>query len=65
MKFPQWLKRHRRKAKLTQSRLAEILGVSRQSINYWEAGKVATFSIKQLQLLLKALGCNTGDLPDE
>jgi DNA-binding XRE family transcriptional regulator len=65
MKFPQWLKHHRRKAGLTQSKLGEILGISRQSVNSWEAGRVATFSIKQIQLLCKALGCNAGDLPDE
>jgi DNA-binding XRE family transcriptional regulator len=65
MKFPQWLKHHRRKAKLTQSKLAEILSVSRQSINSWEAGRVASFSIKQIQGLCKALGCSTGDLPEE
>jgi DNA-binding XRE family transcriptional regulator len=57
MDFCFWLRLYRLKAKLSQKRLAEILGVSRQTVNYWESGKVSPkLTFNQWVDLCKLLG---------
>jgi DNA-binding XRE family transcriptional regulator len=63
MNFSNWLKTQRNYKKLTQKQLAKILGVSRQTINYWESGKSSISSLKQVQNLCKVLDCNIQDVP--
>jgi transcriptional regulator with XRE-family HTH domain len=62
MELKDWLRSKRKEKKLTQSKLAKLLGVSRQTLNYWEAGKAATFSVKQLRQIHKTLGCPCKDV---
>jgi DNA-binding XRE family transcriptional regulator len=63
MEFCIWLRLYRRKAKLSQKMVAEILGVSRQTVNYWETGKVnPRFSFEQMTKLCKVLECDISDL---
>jgi DNA-binding XRE family transcriptional regulator len=65
MKFNKWLQQNRQRMKLTQSELGKAIGVSRQTINYWECGRRPTFYIKQIQDLCKVLDCSFYDIPVE
>ncbi len=51
------IKRRRRAAGLTQDRLAELVGVSRQAVAKWEGG-LSLPSAENLFKLAKALGCS-------
>jgi putative transcriptional regulator len=65
LKFISPLMTLRQKAALNQSELAEILGVSKQTISNWEVGrKIPTLTIPQTKALCKALGVTLDDLPD-
>ena len=63
MNFSNWLKTQRNYKKLTQKQLAKTLGVSRQTVNYWESGKSKISTLKQVQNLCKALDCSIQDVP--
>ena len=54
----------REKAGLTQSELANVVGVSENTIANWEKGKAAKW-IRHLQKLCAALGCGIQDLDSE
>jgi transcriptional regulator with XRE-family HTH domain len=55
----------RTKAGLTQSDLAELLGVHPMTVSRWERGEVEpALNLKQVKALLLALKINPEELPD-
>lgn len=63
MTFPENLKTLRKKRHMTQAKLAEVCGVSQQSVQQWEGGK--TFpDLKKINLLRKALQVSADCLID-
>ena len=53
--------RLRKKAKLSQTQLAKVVGVSRCAVSAWEVGR-ATPKARWLKPLAKALSCQITDL---
>ena len=53
--------RHRKRLGLSQKRLGEMAGVSRQSVNYYEKARTLPES-KTLSALARALGVTPDDL---
>lgn len=60
-KFLEGLRARRKKAGLTQPKLAELVGTSRQSILQWETGDYWP-SASWLPKLAKACGCSIEEL---
>lgn len=56
------IKGHRMARKLTQERLAEIIGLSRIQVNGWESKKEVKIDGPMLNKLAKALEVNTNEL---
>lgn len=63
MNFKENLKRIRTERNLTQEQLANLIGVSKFSIQNYEQGKREP-SLELLESLVKALECNYTDLMD-
>ena len=55
---------YRKRAKLTQAKLASQLGLDQRSISAWEKGK-ATPSIQTIKKAAEVLNCNMDDLITE
>lgn len=59
------LKRERQLAGLTQAELAEMIGISQQTISKYELGKITPGHFKIIRQYEKALGVSAEDLfPD-
>ena len=55
------IKKMREKAKLSQEKLAELLGVTQGAVSQWESGEVSPTTDK-LPELAKILGCTIDEL---
>lgn len=64
MKFGDNLKQIRKSRKISQERLAEILGVSRQSVSKWETGENFP-SMQNIMCLCDTFKCKINDLVHE
>ena len=64
MKFGDNLRNLRKSKKMSQEKLAEKVGVSRQSVSKWETGD-AYPEINNIMILCKIFGCNINDLVNE
>lgn len=64
MKFGDNLKNLRKSKKMSQEKLAEKVGVSRQSVSKWETGD-AYPEMNNIMILCKIFGCNINDLVNE
>ena len=58
------IKNLRLNAKLTQTELAELLGIDQTTVNKWEMGKSSP-NIAKLPQLAKVLHCEIGDILTE
>ena len=61
MKFGENLKKLRKSKKMSQEKLAEKIGVSRQSVSKWETGE-AYPEMNNILILCKIFNCNINDL---
>lgn len=62
--FNQWLLVRRRELGLTQEDLAKRLGVSRQTVNNWETGRVSPkFSIDEWKAFCDVLQVSPSEIP--
>lgn len=62
--FSRWFLLKRREKGYTQSQIAEVLGVSDQTISNWERGKsIPVFTLNQMDLLCKEFDCNFSEIP--
>ena len=64
MKFGDNLRNLRKSKKMSQEKLAEKVGVSRQSVSKWETGD-AYPEMNNIMILCKIFGCNINDLVNE
>ena len=64
MKFGDNLRNLRKSKKMSQEKLAEKVGVSRQSVSKWETGE-AYPEMNNIMILCKIFGCNINDLVNE
>ena len=63
--FSHWFLLKRREKGLTQSQIAELLGVSDQTVSNWERGRsIPTFTISQLNRLCEEFDCEFSDIPE-
>lgn len=61
-----YLAKLRRDLNLTQRQIAEVLGVTVETINNWEVGlSEPKLTIRQVKSLLGVLQCSLDDLPDD
>ena len=58
------INKFREKARLSQEKLAEIIGVTQGAVHQWEKGLTAP-STGKLKKLAEALDCTVDDLLDE
>lgn len=64
LKFSQWFLLRRREQSLTQDQIADVLGVSGQTISNWEKGRsIPTLTIDQTKKLCKILNCVLDEIP--
>lgn len=61
MRYPLSLKDHRKRRKLTQGALAELIGVEQPTVQRWETGSRQP-DLAQIGMLADALGITPGDL---
>ena len=59
--FSRWLQILRKKANLTQPKLAKLAGISVITVKRWEKG-VRTPRIEEIQKLCEVLGCSESEL---
>lgn len=59
--FSRWLQKFRKKANLTQPKLAKLVGISVITVKRWEKG-VRTPRIEEIQKLCEVLGCSESEL---
>ena len=64
MKFGENLKKLRKSKKMSQEKLAEKIGVSRQSVSKWETGE-AYPEMNNILILCKIINCNINELINE
>jgi DNA-binding XRE family transcriptional regulator len=63
MTYQEWLRFKRGRSGLCQEELAEALGVSKQTISYWETGKgIPKLTPLQMMILCDKLGCSLSEL---
>ena len=64
LSFNEWFLLTRRKRNLSQSDIAEALGVSRQTVSNWEVGRsIPSLTIDQTKELCQVMGCSLADIP--
>lgn len=62
----QTLKDLRKRAGLSQERLARLLDVSGKTVSNWERGmSIASLTVPQMKALCHALGVTLDELPDD
>ena len=64
MKFGDNLRNLRKSKKMSQEKLAEKIGVSRQSVSKWETGE-AYPEMNNILILCKIFGCGINELVNE
>ena len=63
MTFSEWLRFKRQRSRVRQKDLAELLGLSPQTVSAWETGEsIPKLTPLQMQILCEKLNCSLDEL---